>query len=92
MTYTEIMRILEAKREEQETVSTFRHEFNYRPHDGAVATAIVLKARYGLVVGKAIPTMFGSRPPEILDVPTESGHEGDEVFHGAASGRLRRTR
>jgi transitional endoplasmic reticulum ATPase len=73
MTYTEIMRILEAKREEQETVSTFRHEFNYRPHDGAVATAIVLKARYGLVVGKAIPTMFGSRPPEILDVPIGPG-------------------
>lgn len=72
-TYTQIMQILEAKRREQETVSDFRREFNYRPRDGAVATAIVLKARYGLVMGKAIQTMFGDHPPEVLEVPTGPG-------------------
>lgn len=73
MTYSEIMKILKAKKEEQETVSDFRREFNYRPYDGAVACAIVLKARYGLVMGRAIHTMFGDRPPEILDVPIGPG-------------------
>jgi len=72
-TYTELMRILEAKRREQDTVSEFRKQYNYRPHDGAVATAIVLKTRYGLVMGKAIQTMFGNNPPQVLEVPTGPG-------------------
>lgn len=73
MTFSKLMKILDAKRREQETDTAFRREFNYRPRDGAVATAIVLKARYGLVTGKSIPTMFGERPPEILDVPIGPG-------------------
>jgi hypothetical protein len=72
-TYSGLMKILEAKKLEQETVSEYCREFNYRPHDGAVATAVVLKARYGLVMGKAIPTMFGSNPPQILEVPIGPG-------------------
>jgi transitional endoplasmic reticulum ATPase len=71
--YSELMKILEAKKREQETVSVFRREFNYRPYDGAVATMVVLKARYGLVLGKGTPTMFGERPPEVLEVPTGPG-------------------
>jgi transitional endoplasmic reticulum ATPase len=72
-TYSRLMTILEAKKREQETVSDFRREFNYRPADGAVATAIVLKARYGLVMGKAIQTMFGDHPPEVLEIPIGPG-------------------
>lgn len=72
-TYSGVMAILEAKRREQETVSVFRREYNYRPYDGAVATAIVLKARYGLVMGKAIQTMFGETPPQVLEVPVGPG-------------------
>lgn len=72
-TYSALMTILEAKRLEQETVSDFRRQFNYRPMDGAVATATVLRARYGLTMGKAIRTMFGSHPPQILDVPIGPG-------------------
>lgn len=72
-TYSGIMEILRAKKEEQETVSDFRREFNYRPMDGAVATAIVLKARYGIVMGKAIKTLFGSNPPQVLEVPVGPG-------------------
>jgi transitional endoplasmic reticulum ATPase len=73
MTYSGIMKILEQKKEEQETVADFRRQFNYRPYDGAVACAIVLKARYGLVMGRAIQTMFGDRPPEVLEVPIGPG-------------------
>jgi len=72
-TYSGLMKILEAKKREQETVSDFRRVFNYRPHDGAVATAIVLKARYGITMGKAIQTMFGDRPPQVLEIPVGPG-------------------
>jgi transitional endoplasmic reticulum ATPase len=75
--YSELMRILEAKKQEQETVADFTRVFNYRPYDGAVATAIVLKARYGLVMGKTltIQTPFGEqkRPPQVLEVPIGPG-------------------
>jgi transitional endoplasmic reticulum ATPase len=82
MTYSRAMEIFEAKRREQETESVFRREFNYRPRDGAVATAIVLRSRYGLVMGKSIPTMFGDRPPEILDVPTGPGGRSTQAPWG----------
>lgn len=72
-TYSGVVKILEAKRQEQEIVADFRRQFNYRPNDGAVATAIVLRARYGLVMGKSTATMFGSRPPEVLEVPVGPG-------------------
>lgn len=81
-TYSQAMKILRAKKEEQETISDFRHEFPFRPHDGAVATSIVLRARYGLVMGKAIQMMFGSRPPEILEVPTGPGGQSVQVPWG----------
>jgi transitional endoplasmic reticulum ATPase len=74
ITYSKLMVILQAKKEEQETVADFTRMFNYRPYDGAVATAIVLKARYGLVMGKAIPQMFGpDQPPQVLDIPIGPG-------------------
>lgn len=72
-TYSGIMKILEAKKREMETVSSFSREFNYRPMDGAVAVSIVLKARYGVVMGKAIQTLFGSNPPQIIEVPVGPG-------------------
>lgn len=72
-TYSGIMKILQAKKQEMETVSSFSREFNYRPMDGAVAVSIVLKARYGVVMGKAIKTLFGSNPPQIIEVPVGPG-------------------
>jgi transitional endoplasmic reticulum ATPase len=74
MPYSKLIDILQAKKLEQDTVADFRREFNYRPHDGAAATAVVLKARYGLVMGKSIPQMFGpDQPPVVLDIPIGPG-------------------
>lgn len=82
MTYSRAMEIFEAKRKEQETSTAFRREFHYRPYDGAVATAIVLRARYGMVMGKAIQTMFGEQPPQILEVPTGPGGQSVQAPWG----------
>lgn len=76
------MEALMAKLREQETVSNFKCQFNYRPMDGAVAVSIVLKARYGLVMGKAIETMFGDIPPEIMNVPVGPGGQSVQAPWG----------
>lgn len=72
-TFKATIEILEAKQKEQETVADFHKEFLYRPMDGAVATAAVLKRRYGIVMGKAIQTFFGERPPKVIEVPVGPG-------------------
>jgi ATPase family protein associated with various cellular activities (AAA) len=73
MTFSKAMKIFEAKKREMETVADFTRSFNYRPLDGAVATAMVLQTRYGITMGKAIPHMFGEDPPQVIDVATGPG-------------------
>ncbi len=53
---------------EQEEEHTFRRIFPYRPWDGANAASNVLHTMFGIVVGKATRTMFGSRPPEFRTI------------------------
>jgi hypothetical protein len=60
--------VIKAKIKEQEEEHTFSRQFNYRPEDGANATANVLARMFGLVVGKATQTMFGKRPPQYLTI------------------------
>jgi hypothetical protein len=69
MTYSKAIKIFEAKREEESKVSNFVKIFKYRCYDGAVATAVVLKSRYGITMGKEMMTMFGPQPPQVLEVP-----------------------
>jgi len=58
--------------------------FQYRPNDGAVATARVMKRRYGITFGEKIQSFFGDRPPQTLSVPV-SVTETVEVPWGAMS-------
>lgn len=62
------VKALKRKIDEQEEEHTFRRIFQYRPQDGANAAANVLKNMFGIVVGKATQTMFGSRPPEFRTI------------------------
>lgn len=74
-TYTWAMDTLERLRRDEETEVRLDRKFNYRPNDGAVATARVLKRRYGITFGEAQRTMFGSIPPGTRTVqisPTET--------------------
>jgi len=72
-TYSGVIDMLKAKKREQETVANFTRNYNFRPNDGAVAVSIVLKARYGMTMGKATHTMFGDEPPQVLEVPVGPG-------------------
>ncbi len=57
-------KILERLEDEQETETQFDRKFRYRPDDGAHATAQVIRARYGMSIGEAMVSFFGSKPPE----------------------------
>lgn len=63
MTWDQAFEILQRKREEAETVTQFSRVFNFRPYDGANATAVVLKRRYGLTLGKTTPAKGMFQPP-----------------------------
>ena len=65
---SKIIEILQAKQEEQETVSGFTKAFNYRMKDGAVAASVVLKSMFGVSVGMETRTMFGKNPPQLIEV------------------------
>ena len=66
MGYEEAMRVLRRLHHEAETIAEFKQAYDYRPDDGAVATARVLKARFGMVLGESIDMGFfgGMKPPE----------------------------
>lgn len=68
MTYQQAIKILRRMHEESETVTSYTQAFNYRPHDGAYATFMVLRERYGMVMGEIIRSMFGDKPPELINV------------------------
>lgn len=51
------------KAAELNKVHTFTHMTEYRPEDGAHAAAVVIKAMFGLTIGKSTPQMFGPDVP-----------------------------
>ena len=64
MTYGKAFKILERLQAEAETMTDFRKVFRYRPDDGANAAFHVMKARWGMALGKITETFFGIRPAE----------------------------
>lgn len=86
--FSDLIAALKAKKKEQETVVDFHQSFKFRPYDGAVATAIVLKSRYGIVMGKEIVEtnpFTGKKekhPPAVLDVPIGPGGKSIQVPWG----------
>lgn len=69
----EIIAILRAKQEEQESVTAFTRTFNYRAFDGAVATSIVLRTMFGVSVGVTSGSLFSSEPPQLIEVEIGPG-------------------
>lgn len=76
--------ILTRVERDQHTEVAQTKKFSYRPNDGAVATARVMKRRYGITFGEKIQSFFGDRPPQTLSVPI-SVDETVEVPWGALS-------
>lgn len=68
MTYEKAHDVLDRLQRDEETVITMDREYNYRPDDGAHATAQVLKKRFGITFGESRETMFGTIPARTRSV------------------------
>ena len=64
MTYGKAKKVLTRLEEEAETKTHFSQDFRYRPDDGAYAALQVIKARWGMALGKVQQTFFGTIPAE----------------------------
>ena len=75
------VRALSKQLEAEETHMAFSHIFEYRPWDGARATAKALKKAFGLMQSVPTPGMFGSTPPQMRSIPSGVG-ETEQVPWG----------
>jgi transitional endoplasmic reticulum ATPase len=73
MTYQRAFNILDRMHRDSETVITWNETFNYRPDDGAYATAQVIRDRYGMSFGEVTYSMWGANPPETKTITTSYG-------------------
>lgn len=64
MTYGKAKKVLTRLEEEAETITHFSQDFRYRPDDGAYAALQVIKAKWGMALGKVQQTFFGTIPAE----------------------------
>src|SRR5215212_2803182 len=76
--------ILTRVERDQETEVSQSKDFKYRPYDGAVACARVMKAMFGITFGERIRSFFRDDPPQTLSVPI-SLTETVEVHWGLVS-------
>jgi hypothetical protein len=68
MTYPKAYDVLQRLEKESEQETQFDRMFRYRPDDGAYATFMSIKNRWGMLLGKSIQTMFGTIKPEIRTI------------------------
>lgn len=61
--------ILKRVETDQETEQTQVKQFNYRPFDGAVACARVMRRMFGITFGERMRSFFRDDPPQTLSVP-----------------------
>lgn len=73
MGYGLAIRTLQRKQEQEEETMSFSRTFMYRPFDGAYAFAMCVKEMFGMTLQKAIPMLFGTRKPELIEVEVEHG-------------------
>lgn len=70
MTYDDAILWLRKKKKEEETEVQFHREFQFHPHDGAVALANVLKSLFGWKELVPEKTWFGEILPTFLSIKT----------------------
>lgn len=69
---------LSKRRDDEENDTRFSRSFNYRPWDGARATALAIKEFAGFTLGKTLYTFFGRQLPQLIDVRTGPGPDDTE--------------
>jgi transitional endoplasmic reticulum ATPase len=80
---TEAIDFLTERRDDEERTTRFDRTFNYRPMDGARATAKAITKGSGFTLGKTVHSFFGSSPPELKTITTGPNGETEQVPWGA---------
>lgn len=76
MSLKQAAKLVQAQAISMEEVHNFTKVFKYRPFDGAFALQETLREIFGLSgTGKTIHTMFGSQPPQYINVEVGPGAE-----------------
>lgn len=85
MSYDGAREVINRAEREAETITTWSRKYNFRPNDGAYATAQVLKSRYGGAFGEATYSFFGKEPPELITVSLDAKGTTEQVPWGRVS-------
>lgn len=70
---SDAVKFLTARAEEEETITQFSREFNFRPWDGAYATSLAIREAFGFGIAKPIMGFFGPNPPQMITITTGPG-------------------
>ena len=79
----EAIHFLKEREDDEELHHEFSRTFNYRPHDGARATANAIREAFGFTLGKTLWSWFGTERPQLIDISTGPNGEREQVPWGA---------
>lgn len=71
MEYETAISVITKKQKDEEQAYEISRSYNYRPYDGARAVAAVLKDHFGWTVGMPVRTLFGTNPPQLVDIDVD---------------------
>lgn len=71
MEYDTAVSVITKKQKDEEQVYEVSRTYNYRPYDGARAVAAVLRDHFGWTVGMPVRTLFGTNPPQLIDIDVD---------------------
>lgn len=71
MEYETAVSVIQKKQRDEEQAYEISRSYNYRPYDGARAVAAVLKDHFGWTVGMPVKTLFGTNPPQLIDIDVD---------------------
>lgn len=71
MEYETAISVITKKQKDEEQAYEISRAYNYRPYDGARAVAAVLRDHFGWAVGMPVRTLFGTNPPQLIDIDVD---------------------
>ena len=74
---------LRQREDDEEQEHDFSRTFNYRPHDGARATANAIREAFGFTLGKTLWSFWGKERPQLIDIAVGPNGEREQVPWGA---------
>lgn len=72
-TYTKVIKFLQVRAMEEESLAEFSRQYSYRPWDGAYCAYRAMQRAFGLVTSVAQGGMFGATPPKWIRIKAAAG-------------------